>query len=392
MTRSRRWKLLFAACLSALGVNGASAQDTIKIGFIAPLTGQFQSIGQQMIAGAKLYVQEHGTIVAGKKIELIIRDDGGAPDVTRRIAQQYIVNDHVAVLGGFTFTPTALAVAPLATESKTPQVVMTAGTSIITERSPYIVRTGFTVAQSMVPLAEWASKEIKRVVTIVSDYAPGVDAETSFGNRYVALGGTVLERIRVPVQNPDFAPFLQRAHDLNPDAIFLFAPPPSGATFMRQFVERGMDKAGIQVIGSGDIMGDDLLPQMGDAALGVVTAHFYSADHASAVNVAFVEAFKKANGGIRPSFIAVTTYDGLHLIYEAIRKTGGVATGEVLLEAMKGMTWESPRGPIMIDPETRDVVNNVYIRRVEKKNGELYNVEFATFDMVKDPVKAGVAR
>jgi branched-chain amino acid transport system substrate-binding protein len=190
MTRSRRWKLLFAACLSALGVNGASAQDTIKIGFIAPLTGQFQSIGQQMIAGAKLYVQEHGTTVAGKKIELIIRDDGGAPDVTRRIAQQYIVNDHVAVLGGFTFTPTALAVAPLATESKTPQVVMTAGTSIITERSPYIVRTGFTVAQSMVPLAEWASKEIKRVVTIVSDYAPGVDAETSFGNRYVALGGT----------------------------------------------------------------------------------------------------------------------------------------------------------------------------------------------------------
>jgi branched-chain amino acid transport system substrate-binding protein len=291
-------------------------------------------------------------------------------------------------MAGFGVTPAALAVAPLATEAKIPQVVTAAGTSIITERSPYIVRTSFTLAQSTVPMADWAVKNgIKKVVSIVSDYAPGADAEKSFSERLAAGGGQVIEAIKVPLANPDFAPFLQRAADAKPDAIFVFVPSGQGGTFMKQFTERGLDKAGIKLIGPGDVTDDDLLPAMGDSVLGTVTAHFYSADHDSAKNKAYVAAFKKANN-FRPNFMSVGGYDGMNLIYEALKKTGGKSDGDSLLAAMKGLAWESPRGPISIDPDTRDIIQNVYMRKVEKKGGELYNVEFATFDAIKDPVKA----
>jgi branched-chain amino acid transport system substrate-binding protein len=373
--------------LGALAAGSAFAQDTVKIGLIVAMTGQQASTGKQIKAAVDLYMKEHGDTVAGKKIQVILRDSASVPDNTKRLAQELIVNDKVSVIAGFEITPAALVVAPLATEAKVIELVMAAGTSIITEKSPYIVRTSFTLPQSSVIIADWAAKnKIKKVVTIVSDYAPGADAEKSFIGRFTEAGGQIAEQIKVPLANPDFAPFLQRAADAKPDAIFIFVPSGQGATFMKQFAERGLDKAGIKLIGPGDVTDDDLLPQMGDAVLGVVTAHMYSADHPSAMNKKYVAAFEKANN-FRPNFMSVGGYDGMHLIYEALKKTGGKADGDSLIAAMKGMKWESPRGPISIDPETRDIVQNIYIRKVEKKNGQLYNVEFATFEAVKDPGK-----
>jgi branched-chain amino acid transport system substrate-binding protein len=371
-----------------LAAGSAFAQDTVKIGLIVSMTGPQASTGREIKAAVDLYMKEHGDTVAGKKIQVILRDSASKPDNTKRLAQELIVNDKVNIIAGFEITPAALVVAPLATEAKVVELVMAAGTSIITERSPYIVRTSFTVPQSAVIIAEWAAKnKIKKVVTIVSDYAPGFDAEKSFTERFEAAGGTVAEAIRVPLANPDFAPFLQRAADVKPDAIFIFTPSGQGGSFMNQFAERGLDKAGIKLIGTGDAFDDDLFPGMDDTAIGAVTAHFYSADHNSAMNKAYVAAFEKAND-FRPNYMSVGGYDGMHLIYEALKKTGGKADGDSLVAAMKGMKWESPRGPISIDPETRDIIQNIYIRKVEKKNGQLYNVEFATFEAVKDPVKA----
>jgi branched-chain amino acid transport system substrate-binding protein len=375
----------FAAGLAA----ALPVHAQIKVGLILPMTGPQASTGKQIEAAAKLYMKENGDTVAGKKIELIVKDDGAVPDNTKRIAQELIVNDKVNFIAGFGITPTALAVAPLATQAKVPAIVMAAGTSIITERSPYFARTSFTLPQSATIIADWANKNgIRKVVTMVSDFAPGIDAETSFKNAFTKGGGQVVAELRVPLANPDFAPFLQRARDASPDAIFIFVPSGQGGTFMKQYVERGLDKAGIKLIGPGDVVDDDLLPGMGDAALGVVTAHLYSAAHPSAKNKAYVDAFKKANNGLRPNFMSVGGYDGMHLIYEALKKTNGATDGDALINAMKGMKWESPRGPVQIDPETRDIIQNIYIRKVEKVGGELYNVEFATFEQVKDPGKA----
>ncbi len=238
-------------------------------------------------------------------------------------------------------------------------------------------------------MAEWALKNgIKKVVTMVIDYGPGIDAEKSFSDKFKADGGTIVEYLRVPLRNPDFAPFLQKARDAKPDALFVFVPSGPGAQFVKQFVERGLDKSGIKLIGPGDVTDDDLLNGMGDVVIGVITAHNYSANHDRALNKTYVEAFKKANGGLRPNFMSVGGYDGMALIYEALKKTNGSTDGDTLIAAMKGMAWESPRGPISIDPDTRDIIQNIYIRKVDKVNGELYNVEFATIPNVKDPVKA----
>jgi branched-chain amino acid transport system substrate-binding protein len=380
----------FAAGIAFVVAAGAApAQDAVKIGLILPMTGQQASTGKQIEAAVRLYMAQNGATVAGRKIELIIKDDGAVPDNTKRIAQELIVNEKVAFIAGFGVTPAALAAAPLATLAKVPEIVMAAGTSIITERSPYIARTSFTLAQSSVVMAEWAAKNgIRKVVTLVSDYAPGHDAQNSFKERFSAAGGTVVAELKVPLANPDFAPFLQRARDASPDAVFVFVPSGQGGTFAKQFSERGLDKSGIKLIGAGDVMDDDLLNGMGDAVLGTVTAHLYSASHPSAKNREFVAAFRKMHNNMRPNFMAVGGYDGMHLIYEALKKTKGATDGDALIAAMKGMSWESPRGPISIDPETRDIVQNIYIRRVERVGGELYNTEFATFEAVKDPVKA----
>ncbi len=379
------------AAIAALAFisSGAAAQDTVKIGLILPMTGQQASTGKQIDAAVKLYIAQHGSTVAGKKIEVILKDDTSVPDVTKRLAQELVTNDKVAILAGFGITPSAMATAPIATQAKVPEVVMAAGTSSITEASPFVVRTSFTLAQSSVPMAEWAYKNgIKKVVTLVSDYGPGIDAEKSFSDKFKADGGTIVENLRIPMRSPDFAPVLQKVADAKPDALFVFVPSGTGAQFVKQFVERGLDKSGVKLIATGDVTDDDQLNGMGDAVVGVINAHNYSANHDSALNKSFVEAFKKANGNMRPNFMAVGGYDGMALIYEALKKTNGSTDGEKLISAMKGMAWESPRGPISIDPATRDIVQNIYIRKVDKVNGELYNVEFATIPNVKDPVKA----
>lgn len=376
------------AAVSVLSVSAtAQAQETVKIGLIVPMTGGQASTGQQINNAIKLYQQKNGDTVAGKKIEVILKDDAALPDNTKRIAQELIVNDKVNIIAGFGVTPAALAAAPLATQAKVPEIVMAAGTSIITERSPYIVRTSFTLAQSSTIIGDWAAKNgIKKVATLTSDYAPGNDALQFFKEHFIAGGGEIVEEVKVPLANPDFAPFLQRMKDSKPDAVFVFVPAGQGGNFMKQYAERGLDKSGIKVIGPGDVMDDDLLNNMGDAALGAVTAHLYSAAHPSAMNKEFVAGYKKAYG-TRPGFMAVGGWDGIHLVYEALKKTGGKADGDSLIAAMKGMKWESPRGPISIDPDTRDIVQNIYIRKVEKVDGELYNIEFATFEAVKDPGK-----
>src|SRR3954465_3783239 len=302
-----------AATMLALG-GGAWAQDAVKIGLILPMTGAFASTGRQIEAAAKLYMQQKGDTVAGKKIQLIVKDDTGVADVTKRLAQELIVNDKVGVITGFGLTPLALATAPLATQAKVPEIVMAAATSIITEQSPYIVRTSFTAAQATVPLAEWAAKNsIKRVTTIVSDYGPGIDVEKAFTETFTKAGGTV-ENLRVPLANPDFSPFLQKVADAKPDALLTFVPSGVGAQFMKQFVERGLDKSGIRFLAEGSVTDDDLLNGMGDVALGAITTHHYSAAHDSPENKAFVAAFKKANNGTRPNFMAVGGYDGMHVI------------------------------------------------------------------------------
>jgi branched-chain amino acid transport system substrate-binding protein len=388
MNRRNLLAALAAITLGA-GTLGAHAQDDkFRIGLILPLTGPFTSTGKQLEAAARLYMAQHGDTVAGKKVELIVKDDTGTPDVTKRIAQELVVNDKVSVLAGFGLTPLAMATAPIATQSKTPLVVMSAATSSITEASPYIVRTSFTVPQVVTTLADWASKNnIKKVVSLVTDYAPGIDSEKYFAERFKANGGEVTEMLRVPLRSPDFAPFLQKVRDVKPDVLFAFVPSGVGSALMKQFAERGLDKAGIRLIAEGSVTDDDILNGMGDVALGVVTAHHYSASHASAANKAFVEAFGKANGGLRPNFMAVGAYDGMRVIYEAAKASGG-AGGDKLLAAMKGQSFESPRGPVSIDPQTRDIVQNIYVRKVERVGGQLFNQEFETVKDVKDPGKA----
>lgn len=382
----RRGVLQAAAWLAAAGlIVPAQAQEPVKIGLIVPMTGGQASTGKQIDNAIKLYMKQKGDTVAGRKIEVIVRDDAAVPDNTKRAAQELIVNEKVSFIAGFGVTPAALAAAPLATQAKVPEIVMAAGTSIITERSPYIVRTSFTLAQSSVIIGDWAAKNgIKKVATLTSDYAPGNDALQFFKERFTAGGGQIVEEVKVPLSNPDFAPFLQRMKDARPDAMFVFVPAGQGGNFMKQYAERGL--TGIKVIGPGDVMDDDLLNGMGDAALGAVTAHLYSAAHPSQANRDFVAAYRQMFNQ-RPGFMAVGGYDGIHLIYEALKTTGGKTDGDALIAAMKGMAWESPRGPISIDPETRDIVQNIYIREVKKVDGELYNVEFATFEAVKDPGK-----
>ena len=384
--------LLKAVAIAPLTATFGSARAQgapFKVGLLAPLSGPFTSTGRQMEAGARLYMALNGTTVAGRKLELVVKDDTGTPDVTKRLAQELVVNDKVDVLAGFGLTPLALAAAPIATQSKTPMVNMLAATASVIDASPYMIRVSLTLPQITLGVAEWAPKnKIRKVVTLVSDYGPGIDAERTFVERFRLNGGQTLESLRAPLRNPDFAPFLQKVRDLAPDALFVFVPAGVGSAVMKQFAERGLDKAGIRLIGTGDVVDDDILNAMGDVALGVVSSYHYSAAHPSAVNKKFVEEFKKANKGMRPNFVAVHGYDGMRVIYEALKKTGGKGGGDALLAGMKGQIFESPRGQVLIDANTRDVVQSVYVRRVERVNGELYNVEFEEQKDVRDPPRS----
>lgn len=373
----------------ALLVAGAAAQaqgDPVKIGVILPMTGQQASTGRQIDAAIKLWVAQNGTKVAGKNVQIIVKDDQSIPDQTRRLAQELVVNDKVTALAGFGITPSAMATAPIATQSKTPMVVMAAATSAITEASPYVVRTSFTLPQAAVSMAEWANKNgIKKTVTLVADYGPGFDAEKYFADRVTLNGGQVLEKLRTPLRAPDFAPVLQKVRDAKPDALFVFLPSGQGAAFMKQFAERGLDKAGIRLIATGDVTDDDQLNDMGDVALGVVNSHHYSAAHPSAANKKFVADFQAANK-FRPNFMAVGGYDGMRVIYKALEASKG-AGGDALLAGMKGQIFESPRGQVLIDAQTRDIVHDMYIRKVERKDGQLWNIEFDAVKAMKDPGK-----
>jgi len=387
MTR-RHHLLSLAATAAALALHGSAAlaQDTLKIGVILPMTGPSASTGRQAEAGIKLWVAQNGKKIAGKTVEIVLKDDAGVADTTRRLAQELVVNDKVVALAGFGLTPLALATAPIATQSKTPMVVTAAATSAITEASPFIVRTSFTLPQAAVSIAEWAAKnKIKKVTTLVADYGPGNDAEKFFSSQFQLNGGTIIEKLRTPLRGADFAPVLQKVRDQSPDALFVFLPSGQGAQFMKQFAERGLDKAGIKLIATGDVTDDDQLNDMGDVALGVVNSHHYSAAHPSAVNKKFVADFQAANK-FRPNFMAVGAYDGMRVIYKGLEASKG-AGGEALLAAMKGQIFESPRGPVLIDGQTRDIVQDIYIRKVEKKDGQLWNIEFDVQKAVKDPGK-----
>jgi branched-chain amino acid transport system substrate-binding protein len=374
-----------------LGAEHAAAQDTVKIGLVMPLTGTVGAAGQGALDGAKVYMAEHGDTVAGKKIELIVRDDGSVPDVAKRLAQELVVNDHVAILGAGT-TPSAMSMAPISAQAKVPTVVMISGTSVVTERSPYYVRTSFTLGQQAGIIADWAIKNgSKKAVAVLSDWAPGAEAGKTFDQHFTQGGGQVLETLKVPLANPDFAPFLQRARDLQPDTLFVFVPAGQAGTFARQFAERGLDKSGIRLIGPGDIVDDNDLPNTGDSLVGVVTAGFYSAAHDSALNKQYSADFQKATGR-RANFISVGGYDGMHLIYDALTKTGGKTDADAIMAAMKGDSFESPRGPISIDPETRDIIQNIYISKVEKRDGAPWAIQFETFPNVKDPLHQASAK
>ena len=376
-----------SALIGAPFAGQVAAQETIKVGLVMPLTGVLGPVGKQAVAGAQLYMAQHGDMAAGRKIELIVRDDASVPDNSKRITQELIVSEKVAILGGG-LTPNVLAIAPLVNESRTATVVMVSGTSTVTEKSPYFVRTSWTHAQQASVLANWAAKSGSRRATIIaSDWAPGHEASGVFSSTFTQAGGSIVEALKAPLANPDFAPFLQRARDGNPDTLFIFVPASQAAILAKQFVERGLDKSGIKLIGPGDIADDEDLPGMSDAMVGTVTAGFYSACHPSAMNKEYVAAFQKANANVRPNFISVSAYDGMHLIYEALKKTEGRTEGPALVEAMKGTAWESPRGPMSIDPKTRDVVQDIYIRRVEKVDGALCSVELETFRAISDPAK-----
>ena len=379
--------LTASALLRAFPVR-AEARVALRVGICIPMTGAgFNAVGRQLASAIKLYVEQHGDVVAGRKIEIIMRDDGGVADTARRIVQEMIVNDKVNLIA-IGITPTALTIAPLVSEAKIATLILSSGASITVTKSPYMVRAGFVLAPQSWSMAEWAAQNgSKRVVTLVNDWAPGIEAETAFTMRFKQAGGQILEAIRIPLANPDFAPFLQRIHDISPDTAFIYFPGPQAAAFAKQFAERGLGNSGIRIFGPGDLTDDDGLDMMGDQMVGIVTAGPYSAAHDSAMNKAYVASFEARNS-FRPNFVSLGGYDGMHVLYEALKKTGGDSDGDNLIGVMKGMAWESPRGPMSIDPQTRDVVSNIYIRKVGKINGHLYNTEFATFEAVKDPLKA----
>jgi branched-chain amino acid transport system substrate-binding protein len=383
---------LVAAATLAAAPTALAQDNTIKVGVIAAFSGPFADYGGQIEAGMKAYMKEHGDTVAGKKVELITRDTKGpAPEVAKRLAQELITRDKVQFLAGFGLTPNAMAVAPVVSEAKVPMVISNAATSSITTKSPYITRVSMTIAQVSAPMAQWALKNgIKQVYTVVADYGPGIDAETQFTKTFKAGGGEIVGSVRTPLQNPDFSAAIQRVKDAKPQAVFVFLPAgEQGIAFVKGFNERGLAQAGIKLIATGDVTDDHVLAAMGDDTLGMITSFHYSAAHDSPENTAFLKAYAAANDPKigAPNFMAAAGYDTMHVIYEVARKLNGNIDGDKAMAAIKDMKWTSPRGPVTIDPETRDITQTVYIRKVEKKNGKLANVEFDKIADVKDPGK-----
>jgi branched-chain amino acid transport system substrate-binding protein len=384
----KKWIILAAAALAA--GQASAAGNTIKVGVLAEMSGTVADFGQQMTNGAKAYMKQYGDTVGGKKIELVIKDTTGpAPDVAKRLAQELVVKDNVDFIVGFGLTPNAFAVAPIATEAKKPTIIMNAATSVIATKSPYIARVSFTLAQVTEPMAQWAYKSgLRKIYSVVADYGPGHDAEQTFKKAFTKLGGEVVGELRVPLKNPEFGPFVQRVKDSKPQAVFVFVPAGELAVgFMKAYNERGLAKAGIKLLSTGDVTDDGVIDALGDNALGVISTHQYSAAHPSPENKAFLAAYSQINPKQRPNFMAVGGYDGMAAVYEVVRQLNGNIDGDKAMQVLKGMKLNSPRGPIQIDADTRDIVQNVYVREVKKVDGKLYNVEFETIAAVKDPGK-----
>ena len=387
-----------AGLLAALMVAGASlfaspamASDPIRIGLIGTWSGPYADYGRQFDAGIQVYLEQNGGKIAGRDVEIIRRDTAGpAPDAARRFAQELIVRNRVNFITGLDFSPNAYAVAPIVTQARMPTIVINASSSGITEASEYIARVSFTPQQVSAPMAEWALKNgISEVYTVVADYSPGVDSEEAFKNAFTAGGGRIVGELRTPMNNPDFSAYVQRIRDAKPEAVFFFFPsgvqPPA---FLKAYEERGLAEAGIQLIATGEATDDSYLEATGDVALGLITSHHYSYAHPSEMNQQFIRDFRQSVGdSMRPSYFAVAAYDGMTAIAKALEKTGGDMDGDKVMEALKGLQFESPRGPIEIDASTRDIIQTVYIRRTEKVEGELVNVEFDAFERVKDPGK-----
>ena len=382
---------LWAAASLVLLASPAAAEEPLKIGLIASFSGPFADYGKEIEAGIKAFMKLHGDRVAGRKVEVIVRDTTGPlPDVAKRHAQELVVREKVDFLAGFGLTPEALAVAEIATQAKKAMIIMNAATSVITTKSPYVARVSMTLAQDAAPLGTWAARNgIKKVFTLVADYGPGIDSETAFKKSFAAAGGQVVDSVRTPLRGPEFAPFLQRIKDASPEAVFVFLPAgEQGIAFMKGYRERGLAEAGIKAIGTGDVTDDHVLDAMGEVARGMITSHHYSAAHESPENKAFLDAYGQVSGTLgRANFMAVAGYDGMAAIYDVAQKLGGKIDGDKAMEILKGWKRQSPRGPISIDPETRDIVQTVYVRRVEKRGDHWYNVEFEQFPEVKDPGK-----
>ena len=380
-----------ALAMAILTPGAARAQETIKIGLLLPYSGPFADNARRIDNGVQLYIKQHGETVAGKKIEIIKRDTTGvAPDIAKRLAQELVTRDKVDFLAGFVLTPNALAVADVATEAKVPMVIMNAATSIITTKSPYVARVSFTLPQVTVPLAQWAGRNgIRQVYLMTSDYGPGRDAAAAFERSFTAAGGSIVGAVAMPLQSPDFAAYVQRVNDLRPQAVFLFVPAGQPATaLMKALAEQGVTGSGVKILATGDVTDDAVLQGMGDAALNIISSHHYSYAHSSAANKTYVEAYAAAFGDdIRPNFMSVGGYDGMAAIYRVIEQLQGKIDGARAMAALQGMRIDSPRGPIEIDAATRDVVQTVYIRRVEQVEGKRVNVEFDKVDNVKDPGK-----
>lgn len=377
-----------AVCFCASAAHAATEPVPLKIGVILPFSGEFSSFGKQISSGIKVFLKEHGDVVAGRKIEMIYKDDTGmAPEIDRREAQHLLVADKAEILAGFGLTPSALAAAPVATQAKRPMIVMNASSAVVPSRSPYIVRVSSSLPQTAIPLAQWAAKHnINKIYTLVADYAPGIDTEKAFSKAFTEEGKTIVGSVRVPVSNTDFASYVQKVKDEKPDALFVFLPPgPATVAFVKQYTERGLRKAGIRLIGTHDLTDETLIDSLGDGVIGTITSGYYSPMHDSDLNRKFVKEYTQMFGpDARANFLSVDGYDGMAAIYAALEKTDGqTSDGTKLIDAFKGLSFESPRGPISIDPQTRDITQNVYLRKVKRADGHLVNVEFDKIANVK---------
>jgi branched-chain amino acid transport system substrate-binding protein len=379
---------LGSLAVAALAATAAQAQDTVKIGVIAAYTGQFADTALQIDQGIKLYIKQHGDTVAGKKIVVIPRDTGG-PDGAKaaQLAQELVTRDGVDILAGFTLTPEAMGAATVSEKAKKFMVNMNAATSVVITKSPYMVRTSVTLPMIASTMGTWAATKggIKKAYTMVADFGPGIDAETWFHKAFRAAGGEIVGSVRMAVANPDFSAYVQAAKDKNPESIFVFIPGGAQpAALGKAFAERGIDPTKFKILSTGEPVDDTAIKALGELAIGRISAWHYDHNHQSKLNQDFVAAFN-ADFKRNPDFFAMGGYDGMHVIYEALKKTGGKTDAEALVAAAKGMKWESPRGPVMIDPETRDIVQTVYIRKVEKVGDRIVNVEFDKYENVKDP-------